>query len=673
MTNDKTQSSGSVLSDASAIQTARRLHQSGRRTEAQALCQQILSADPGNFDALFILGVISNETGNNGRAMELLRQAVQANPSNPFVHNSLALVLDTEGQADEAATFFRKAISLKPDFVVAYYNLGTSLAKRKEWQEAESLFRKVISQNPRYFLAYHNLGTVLEAQGQFSDAADCYHNAVLIKPDYHEACYRLSKLLLVSGRLDEARQCVLRVLALKPDHAPAHSRLGNILSNLGKFDEAIACFRKARSIQPDYVGAYDELLFLYSYNVFLDSQEYLSVARGWEQTFVPAPERQVAGNRDIRRPPLIGRRLKLGYVSGDFRQHAVRYFLEQFLAHHDRGRLELFAYSTHGREDAVTERFKALVDHWKPLAGIADTAARERIEADGIDVLIDLSGHTSDHRMGIFARRAAPVQAHYLGYFASTGLTEMDYWIGDGVLTPPETDSHFSEQLWRLPRVWVAYAGDKDAPEPQWRPAEDGAVWLGSFNKIRKLTPATFDLWARVLHALPEGRLLLKTKELVDAGSRQRILDEMASRGIPSSRMELQDLSVTPGWSAHMAYYGRLDIALDPVGSVGGGTTTCDALWMGVPVVTLAGDRMASRMGSSMLDAIGHPEWIARSEQEYIEKVVALARNPEQRRQIRLSLRSQMARSPLCDAKGLAAALEDAYFAMFDRWEGRRS
>jgi predicted O-linked N-acetylglucosamine transferase (SPINDLY family) len=358
-------------------------------------------------------------------------------------------------------------------------------------------------------------------------------------------------------------------------------------------------------------------------------------------------------------------------LSGDFWGHALSYFVNQLFAHHDRDRIELFAYPTQISRYHLSESIRSHAEHWSPVHQLSDVALCDRICRDEIDVLVDLSGHTGHNRLGAFARRAAPVQAHYLGFMASTGLSQMDYWIGDEVLTPPETDSHFSERVWRLPRVWLAYSPGKDAPELQWRPAEDGAVWIGSFNNIGKLTPATLALWARVLHALPEGRMLLKTKYLADAGSRQRILDALDSHGIPASRIELQDQTATPSWNLHMAYYHRLDVALDPVGAVGGGTTTCDALWMGVPVVTLAGDRMATRMSSSMLDAIGHPEWIARSEQEYIEKVVALARNPQQRRQIRLSLRTEMARSPLCDAKGLATALEDAYFAMFDRWQRR--
>ena len=285
------------------------------------------------------------------------------------------------------------------------------------------------------------------------------------------------------------------------------------------------------------------------------------------------------------------------------------------------------------------------------VTGIPDAALRERIEADGIDVLVDLSGHTAHNRLGVFARRAAPVQAHYLGYFASTGLTEMDYLIGDEILTPAETDSHFSERVWRLPRIRASYEGKADAPLPAWHPAEDGSVWLGSFNNLGKLTPATLALWAKVLHALPQAKLLLKTKELADAGNRRRILDAMAGHGISPDRIELQDSSVTPGWREHMAYYDRLDIALDPVGAHGGYTTTCDALWMGVPVIALEGDRMATRMTASMLNAIGHPEWIARTEAEYVDKVVALARDVEQRKALRSAQRGRMAASPLCDAQ----------------------
>ena len=345
----------------------------------------------------------------------------------------------------------------------------------------------------------------------------------------------------------------------------------------------------------------------------------------------------------------------------------MSYFIEQLFAHHDRTRVELYAYSTVGMRDAVTGRIEARVDHWVPAAGMSDTELRRRIEADGIDVLVDLSGHTAHNRMGVFARRAAPVQVHYLGYFASTGLTEMDYFIGDAILTPPGTDSHFSERVWRLPRIRASYDGKADAPQPGWRPDPAGTIWVGGFSNLGKVTPETLLLWAKVLHALPEAKLLLKTKALADESNRHRILDTMAEQGIPAERIELQG-DITPGWKEHMAYYDRLDIVLDPVGAHGGYTTSCDALWMGAPVVTLEGDRMASRMTASILAGIGHEEWIARTEAEYIEKVAALANDVAQRQALRSVQRERMATSPLCDAKDLALKLEDACFEMFGQW-----
>ena len=488
-------------------------------------------------------------------------------------------------------------------------------------------------------------------------------------PMHFDALHLLGVITNQSGDGERDIGLIGNAIQQNPQHPYAHNNLGLALEAQGKLDEAMASYRRALEVKPDYAQAYSNLLLLHAYHATLEPAAYLLLARGWELACVPALEREVAGKRSFKCPPLAGRRLKIAYVSGDFRQHAVSYFIEQLFACHDRARVELYAYSTDGTRDAITERIQAMVEHWLPVAGLSDTALRERIEADGIDVLIDLSGHTAHNRLGVFARRAAPVQVHYLGYFASTGLSEMDYFIGDAVLTPPEMDKHFTEQVWRLPRIRASYDGKADAPKPDWRPDPAGTIRVGSFSNLGKLTTETFALWSKVLHALPHGQLLLKTKELTDAGNRQRILDAMAAQGIPPERIELQSSEITPGWREHMAYYNRLDIALDPVGAHGGYTTSCDALWMGVPVITLEGDRMATRMTASILSAIGHPEWIAHSEADYVDKVVALARDVEQRQALRSLQRERMAGSSLCDAKGLASRLEDSYCEMFERWD----
>nr|MBW4056287.1 tetratricopeptide repeat protein [Pseudomonadota bacterium] len=553
-----------------------------------------------------------------------------------------------------------------------HYNLGNTLMDAGRLNEAEACFRCALEIKPDYVEAYSNLGHLLNALGHLNESETSFRCALEINPDYAEAHNNLGITLKGMGRLNESEACCLQALKINPDYVEAYSNLGITLKDLGRLNEAEASYRRALEIMPDSSISRSNLLFTLNYASCHPPLYLLEEARAWETSCISETKRGDARARQFSRPSLTGRRLRVGYVSADFRQHAVSYFVEQVFAHHDADRVEVFAYSASATRDAVTERIEVLVEHWVPAFGLSDQKLHDRIEADQIDVLIDLSGHTAQNRLGVFALRAAPVQAHWLGYFATTGLTEMDYWIGDPILTTPETDSHFTETVWRLPRTWVCYEGKAEAPESCWQPTADGTLWLGSFNNLAKLTPATFAIWAKVLHALPEAKLLLKTKGLAEELNRQRIMDTMASHGIGHERVELQDSRITADWASHMAYYNRLDIALDPVGGVGGGTTTCDALWMGVPVVSMAGDRMASRMTASMLDAIGRPEWLAESEEEYVAKVTELAHDVAGRETMRTSQRERMASSPLCDAKDLARKLEDAYFGMFSRWEEKK-
>ena len=646
------------------------LFKAGRLAELENGAHSLLERYPDSGFAWKMLSAALQMQGKD--SLRAMQKTTELLPDDAEMHNNLGLAFQERGRLDEAEASYRRALQIKSDFTDAHINLGNIYSDLGRLDKAQASYRRALQIKPNFASAHYNLGNTLMKLGQPKEAEASYRRALQIKPDFVNVHINLANILGGLGRLGESEASYRRALQIKPNSAETHCGLGITLMELGRLDEAETNCRKALEIKPDFAMAYSNLLFLYGYHALVDPHEYLAQARNWEQACLPAQDRQAARHRVFQRPPLAGRRLKVGYVSGDFRQHSVSYFIEQLFAHHDRARIELFAYSTHGQRDAVTERLQALAEHWVPLVGIPDATIRERIEADGIDVLIDLSGHTKHNRLGVFARRAAPVQAYYLGYFASTGLTEMDYWIGDEILTPPETDSHFSEQVWRLPRVSWSYVG-KDAPPPNWLPASDGTVWVGSFNNLGKLTPATLTLWAKVLYALPEGKLLLKAKELGDINNRQRILDTMAGHGILPDRIELQDSNTTPNWSDHMAYYDRLDIALDPVGAMGGVTTTCDALWMGTPVITLEGDRVSSRATAAILSAIGHTEWIAHSEAEYIGKVIALAHDVEQRKVLRSGQRSRVASSPLCDARDLAMSLENAYVEMFERWQKRQN
>jgi len=721
---------GSPQLAALSIQAGLAHHQAGRFEQAYDAYQQALREHPNHPEALHLLGMLAHQIGDNELALELITLALIKQPDAPVFHSNLGNVLQALGRHADAIASFRKAVTIEPRNAVLHYNLGHALQTQGELHDAAESYRQATALAPDYVEAHSNLGHTYQAlgeldkalashqralalapslaelhfnlaallyeQGKLDDAIANYRSAIAAFPDYTHAHCNLGAALLAKGEFDDAVASYRRALEINPKLVDAHYNLANALQAQSRFDDAIAnyrtalelqtdfvegyCnlgnalrakgdldgaienYRKALTIKPDYATAYSNLLFALGYHASVPADEYLAQARGWELACIPPQIRQAARAKRFARAPLSGRRLKVGYVSGDFRKHAASYFIEQLFAQHDRTRVELYAYSNHRLRDAVTERLNALVDHWVPITGLSDEAVCARMEADGIDVLIDLSSHSAHNRLGVFARRAAPVQATYL-YFASTGLTEMDYWIGDETLTPPQIDGQFSERVWRLPRVWLAYQTIADAPAQKWQPADDGTIRLGSFNNLGKITPQTLRLWAQVLHALPEGRLLLKNKDLADASNRQRILSELAAHGIAAERVELQ-----PGsdWMSYMAEHDKLDIALDPIGGHGGGTSTCDALWMGVPVINLLGDHVGSRFTASLVSAIGHSEWIAHSEAEYIAKTVALARDVELRKRLRLAQREAMANSPLCDAAGLAHVLEEAYAEMFE-------
>ncbi len=638
----------------------------GRSDEAIACYHQALTIRPDYAEAHFNLGNALHDGGKLDEAIESYRQALKIRPDYAEACFSVSATLHKLGRLDDAVASYRDVLKIKPDYAEACFNLGNVLKELERFDGAVESYRRAIEIRPGYAEAHNNCGAVLQAMGQMDAAAACYLKALEIKPEFAEAHFNVGTVLQDQGRFVDAAACYTRAVEIKPDYAEAHDNRGALLLELGQTDSALACFRRALEIRPDFAGARSNLLFTLAYGGLPAPLELLAEARQWQLQAIPASVAAEAHNREFHRSPRSGRRLRVGYVSGDYRQHAVSNFIEPLFSLHDRSRVELFAYSVSPKRDQLTDRLQALAEHWQDVAGMNDEALRERIEADAIDVLIDLSGHTGHNRLGVFALRAAPVQSHYLGYFATTGLAEMDYWLGDPVLLPESENANYSETIWRLPRVWVSYRGRDDAPLPNWCPKADGTVLLGSFNNLKKITPATLSLWAKILHALPHARLLLKTPELGGAQNRKRIEGAMAARGIASERLEL--LGETKDWIAHMALYDRLDIALDPIGGVGGGTTTCDALWMGVPVVTLAGQGMAQRMTASMLDAIGHEEWVADTESAYETKVIALAGDVERRRAMRFKQREKMRSSPLCDATGLARALEDAFEGMFDHW-----
>src|SRR5215475_9946062 len=511
--------------------------------------------------------------------------------------------------------------------------------------------------------AHFNLGNALMGQGKLDEAIAAYRRAIGIKPDYAAAYTTLGIALAEQGRLDEAIAAYRRAIGIKPDLAEAYSNLGAALSWQGKLDEAIAAFRRAIGIKPGLSKAFSSLLLALHYDDKSTNEDLFAAHREWDERYGQRVPRFTAYTND--RDP--ARRLRIGYFSPDFRQHANTYFVEPLLRGHDRQKVEVFCYAEVMRPDLVTTRLQGLADHWVVTVGLSDQRLAERIRTDGIDILVDIPGHVANDRLLVFARKPAPVQVTWLGYPNTTGLKAIDYRLVDAVTDPAgEADAWASETLVRLKGGFLCYNGLRDGPEPISAPClRTGTVTFGSFNNPAKLSTATFDAWAKLLSRLPQARLLLKGIPFADAATRALFLDRLGERGVPAERVEL--MAWHPGPAEHLALYHRVDIALDPF-PYNGTTTTCDALWMGVPVITLRGYRHAGRVGASLLTQVGLTDLIADSIEEYVEIAVALAGDPRRLDELHRILRPRMAASPLGDEGAFASKMEAAFRTMWEHW-----
>ncbi|MGA9665280.1 MAG: tetratricopeptide repeat protein, partial [Gallionella sp.] len=594
----------------------------GQYELAAAAFREAVRLDPQFHVAYCNLGNTYLEQGNLDAARDSYQKALALRADFAEAHYGLGNVLLEQINLDQAAASYRKAIAFRPAYAEAYCNLGSALQKQGRLDEAVASFRQALAIRPNYAEAYCQLGSALQREGGLDEAADCYRKALALKPDFAEAISNLGSIHQRLGDLEQAIACYRQALSINPDIAVALNNLGTAFQDQGKLDAAVEIYNKALLVKPDFAAAYSNLLYLHSFTRDISPESECKLAANWETAILNESERATARNRatSFTNLPRAGRKLKLGIVSAELGQTAVAEFLEPLLEQLDRSCFQLTLYPTAVRLEPKAERFRRLADEYKSLVGLPDETAANLIRSDQIDVLIDTSGHMRDCRLGIFAHRAAPVQCHYIGYHGTSGLTEMDWFIADENLLPTSCDPHFREKIWRLPRLWVAYRGDASLPASNWKPDADGTVWLGSFNNLTKVREETLGLWARAMNALQESRLLLKDSRAADPFVQKRIRTELARHGINGERVEF--VSWISGWAAHMSLYDRLDIALDTI-PLNSGTTAFDALWMGVPLIALEGNWMGGRMTSTMLKALGKPEWIARDEEEYAAIVAA--------------------------------------------------
>lgn len=597
------------------------------------------------------------------QAMAELELALRIRPNYPAAYYNVALVRRDQGRLAEAEAAWRKAISLKPDYHQAYSALGALFRQMGRLDEAIEACRKAVQLAPNDANARTTLATTLHLARQYKHAAEEFEQALRLDPRNGTTMNNYANMLAEMDQPSKAAQYYRQALTLAPGRVEIYSNLGNLLKMQGRIDQAIECYNRTLSAKPHLWPIHSNLLLTLNCHPRADRgllAEHVDWANRHAARFYPQ-----APNFPNDRSP--DRRLRIGYVSPDFRQHSVAYFIEPILQAHDHANVEIFCYSNAANPDRVTERIKALADHWRPIAALPDQQVEQMIRDDRIDILVDLAGHTANHRLLVFARRPAPVQVTYLGYPNTTGLATMDWRITDAESDPPAmTDSHYVEKLFRLPRGFLCYKPADNCPPPRDHSSgDDEPVTFGSFNNFAKVTPQTIELWSQILLAVPGSKILIKADTLGEPETQKQVLAEFARHGVQADRIEL--LGREPSFVRHLQTYHRLDIALDTF-PYHGTTTTCEAMWMGVPVITLAGKAHVSRVGASLLTRVGLAELIACSPQQYVDLAVGLAQDANRRRKIAASLRHRMLTSPLTDAADFVRDLEQAYRQMWQNW-----
>jgi predicted O-linked N-acetylglucosamine transferase (SPINDLY family) len=612
-----------------SLSEAQSLFTAGNLPAAAEACQAVLRREPGNVEALHLLALVAERGGNRALAVELLRAAVARRADLPVLHFSLGNALRVSGQLAQAIDSYRAALRLAPDYADALINLGI----------------------------------VLAGSGQREEAARAWQRALELNPNDADALANLGNLCAGAGRTGEAIAYAQRALALDPNRASTLSNLGVAYGQQGRLDEAIAMYRRALAVRPRSPHVHSNLLLDLVYHDRVAPQEVYAEHRRWNETFAAGLKASIRPHGNDRDPD---RRLRIGYVSPDLREHAVAFFMEPVLARHDPSAVEVFCYLAAPREDEVTQRLKSYGGTWRSLWGVRDDAAAEMVRSDRIDILVDLAVHTSGHRLLLFARKPAPVQVTWLGYAGTTGMDAIDYRLTDPIVDPPGlTESLHSERLVRLPRTQWCYQPPADAPAVAPPPCERlGRVTFGCATNLAKVTPTTLELWAQVLRAAPEARFALLARNLGDSSTRDRIAGEFSRRGIDAQRVEFDG----GGSLGHyLSFFSRIDVCLD-THPFAGGTTTCHTLWMGVPVVTRTGRTSASRVGASVLTSVGLADLIAGGAEEFVAVATGLAGERDRLAHLRAHLRAMMLASALCDAAAFVRDLESAYRTMWRAW-----
>jgi protein O-GlcNAc transferase len=666
------------------------LQMQGRLDQAASAYREAVALRPAYAEAQFNLGVVLHEMRELDAAEAAYRRAVSLNPGIAVVHNNLGTVLKDQGRLDDALAAFEAATRLQPDYAEAFYNRATVLQHQAKLEDALAAYGQAVVLRKDYTDAINNAGIVLQELGRTADAVDLYRQLLQRMPDHADACNNMGTALLAAGRPDEARTAFEQALAHKPDFPEAFYNLGNAWRELGDLSRAIEAYRDALRLRPDYTEAFGQLIYhraqacrwddieadqeklvemvrqgsrvppFYLFSTPASASDQLICARHWVGPIRPPQEAVFA-----HKPGVEGKRIRLGYLSGDFHQHATAQLMAELFERHDRDRFEVLAYS-YGPDDnsPMRARLAAAFDRFIDVGALSHREAAQSIHADGVDILVDLKGYTHHARPAISAYRPAPVQVSYLGFPATMGADFIDYIMVDAFVVPESQQPFFSERLVELPGCYQVNDRRREASVRTSRgncglPAE-GLVFC-SFNNSYKISPAFFDIWMRLLRSVPGSVLwLLETNELVKGNLRS----EAEKRGVASGRLVFAPL--VPA-AEHLERHGHADLFLDTL-PCNAHTTASDALWAGLPVLTCCGDTFAGRVAGSLLTATAMPELITGSLEDYERTALALARDPQRLIALRQKLQNNRDAGALFNLPKSTAHIEAAYARMWQTW-----
>ncbi len=670
----------------------------GQLEQALKYYDKAVALAPRLIEAILNRAVVLQELGHFDDALVRLQEARAVRPELPEIHNQLGSLFIRQKRWLEAESSLVEALRLRADYLEALNNLGVALRGQGRLDAAIAYCTQALSKQPTFIAARDNLAQIFYEMGRLDDALverrklaqlypedggiqaglgglllkkglvdesiDACQKAIALDPALLDAYLNLSVAFCEKTRLYDAVACCKYVLSHNPDNASAYYNLGNALLESGRQDEAVNCYRKSRDINPHFSYAHSNLLMSLQYSERGSNLELFTEAVHFARHVEPAnPTQEFRNTLNLHRP------LRIGYVSPDFRNHPVGFFLIGVLKAHDRTNFEVICYSNSHITDTVTMELRAAADGWRTIVDMSDSAVATLIASDEIDILVDLSGHTGGNRLQLFAMKPAPVQVTWMGYSDTTGLSAMDYILADRFIVPSNEEVYFVEKVWRMPDCFLSFSPPALDISVGALPAlANGFVTFGSFNNRSKITAATVAAWAEILTRIENSRLFLKTKSFADATCRKTLLSRFADYGIAGNRLVLEGSS--PRADA-LAAYNRVDIALDTF-PYGGVTTTAEALLMGVPVVTQCGARWVARVSQGILVTLGLNDWVSEDTDHYVETACRMAADLQSLAVLRSDLRQRLESSAFCDGPQFTAALEAAYRGMWSAWCGGR-